>query len=124
MTKGRVISRKGFTKEEFKRIKELAAKEIPFPVNMRQHPQRYALGGFQISPRAQRKNFDERGLTKWSREEFKHVLDFLISRDIVLSGRTLTTIEEIQHTDCTLFDMQYHIYSGYFSFMTQAVREK
>jgi hypothetical protein len=126
MSKGKIIGTKGFTKPEFLALKELARKEISFKVSMKQHTQKYAMGGFQISPRVYRKKGETFELPKWTREEFKEVIDFLIRNDIVITGRAINSpIDEVSPTmDGTVFDKQYLLWSNYFSYMTKAIREE
>lgn len=122
---GKVIGLKGFTKEEFAELKQLAKEEISFPVNMKQHTQKYAHGAFQISPRSKRNKGGESAISKWTREEFKEVLDFLLKYDIVVTCRSIMSpIDEVKPaTNGTVFDMQYLLWGHYFSYMTRAIRE-
>ncbi|MGC6586627.1 hypothetical protein ACPV3A_16870 [Paenibacillus sp. Dod16] len=123
---GKVIGMKGFTKEQLRELKELAKEEISFPVNMKQHTQKYATGAFQISPRSKRgKDGESSIIPQWTREEFKEILTFLLKYDIVVTCRDITSpIDDVKPApDGTVFDMQYLLWSNYFSFMTRAVRE-
>ncbi len=64
------IAYRGLTDNEYKKIKELAKKEIPFKVNIRTHKQKYAYGAIDIRPYG-------KGVYRWANEEFEHILDFI-----------------------------------------------
>lgn len=107
------ISIRGLNKEEYTAIKAAAKAELPFSVCIRIHSQKYALGAIDIRPRTPRGSADP--FYKWTEEEFKLVLDFVIRHKLLYATTLITEVKASELRD--QFGMQFMFWKGGFTFL-------
>ncbi|MNX96361.1 hypothetical protein D3C86_1286730 [compost metagenome] len=107
------ITVRGLNKEEYEAIKAAAKAELPFSVCIRIHKQKYAPGSIDIRPRTPRGSNDP--FYKWTEEEFKMVLDFVIKHKLLYATTLITEVKAGEHRD--QFGMQFMFWKDGFTFL-------
>ncbi|QSF43506.1 hypothetical protein [Paenibacillus tianjinensis] len=107
------ITVRGLNTEEYAAIKKAAKEEIPFTVCIRICKRKYAEGAIDIRPKTPRGSADP--FYKWTEEEFKIVLDFVIRHKLLYATTLITEVKAGTHHD--QFGMQFMFWKGGFTFL-------